>query len=71
MVYGPNQDLNRIIPITIINAIKNRKFDCSSGNQLRDFIYVDDVIKAIIKALKNKNMSGEIINIGSGKNLRL
>ena len=67
LVYGPNQDLNRIIPITIINAIKNRKFDCSSGNQLRDFIYVDDVIKAIIKALKNKNTSGEIINIGSGK----
>ena len=67
LVYGPNQDLNRIVPITINNAIKNKKFDCSPGHQLRDFIYVDDVIEAIIKILKNKNASGQIINIGSGK----
>ena len=34
---------------------------------MRDFIYVDDVIRAIIKILKNKKTTGEIINIGSGK----
>jgi len=67
LVYGPNQDLNRVIPITIANAINKKKFNCSSGHQLRDFIYVDDVIEAIIKILKNKNVSGEIINIGSGR----
>jgi len=67
LVYGPNQDLNRIVPITINNAIKNRKFNCSSGVQLRDFVYVDDVISAIVKTLKSKETKGEIINIGSGK----
>ncbi len=67
LVYGPNQALNRIIPITISNAIKDNKFDCSTGHQLRDFIYVDDVVSAIIKILKNNNTSGEIINVGSGK----
>jgi len=67
LVYGPNQDTNRIIPITIKNAIENNKFDCSSGRQLRDFIYVEDVINAIIKILKSKTVKGEIINIGSGK----
>ena len=67
LVYGPNQDVNRIIPITIKNAIENKKFACSSGRQLRDFIYVEDVIRAIIKILKNKNIKGEILNIGSGK----
>ena len=67
LVYGPNQDVNRIIPITIKNAIENKKFACSSGTQLRDFIYVEDVIRAIIKILKNKVIKGEILNIGSGK----
>jgi len=67
LVYGPNQDVNRIIPITIKNAIENKKFACSSGRQLRDFIYVEDVIRAIIKILKNKVIKGEILNIGSGK----
>ena len=67
LVYGPKQDLNRLIPITIMNAIHNKKFKCSSGNQLRDFIYIDDLINAILKILKSYNVAGEIINIGSGK----
>ena len=67
LVYGPYQDNNRVIPITILNAIKNMNFDCSDGNQYRDFTYIDDVIEAIIKILKNKKTNGQIINIGSGK----
>ena len=67
LVYGPYQDINRVIPITISNALKDKKFNCSNGLQLRDFIYIDDVINAIIKTLKNSKSSGEIINIGSGK----
>ena len=67
LVYGPYQDANRVIPVTIINSLKNREFDCSNGLQLRDFTYIDDVINAIIKTLKNSKSSGEIINIGSGR----
>ena len=67
LVYGPYQDTNRLIPITIMNAINNNKFSCSKGNQLRDFLYVDDLVNLIIKVLKSKNLNGEIINVGSGK----
>ena len=67
LVYGPYQDNNRVIPITIHNALGGKRFNCSNGSQLRDFTYIDDVIKAIIKTLKNSESSGEIINIGSGK----
>ena len=67
LVYGPNQDINRVIPITISNAMRDKEFDCSDGTQLRDFLYIDDAITAIIKILKNKEIAGEIINIGSGK----
>ena len=65
--YGPRQDLNRFIPIIISGCIKNKQFPCSKGNQLRDFLYVDDVVNAILKSLTNKNARGQIINIGSGK----
>jgi len=67
LVYGPKQDINRFLPIIIKGCIKNNKFPCSDGKQLRDFIYVDDAIEAIIKSLTNKNARGQIINIGSGK----
>jgi len=65
--YGPKQDLNRFIPIIISGCIKNKKFPCSKGNQLRDFLHIDDVVDAILKSLTNKNAKGQIINIGSGK----
>ena len=65
--YGARQDLNRFIPIIISACIKNQKFPCSRGNQLRDFVHVEDVVEAIMKALVNRNAKGQIINIGSGK----
>ena len=65
--YGPRQDLNRFIPIVISGCTKNKKFPCSKGNQLRDFLHIDDVVDAILKSLTNKNARGQIINIGSGE----
>jgi nucleoside-diphosphate-sugar epimerase len=69
--YGPRQDINRFLPIIIEGCIRNKKFPCSKGNQLRDFIHVEDVANAIIKSLTNKNARGQIINIGSGKPKRI
>ena len=71
LIYGPYQDENRVVPITILNAIKDNEFNCSDGKQLRDLLHVDDAVRAIIKSLKNKKVSGEIINIGSGKPLKI
>ena len=67
LAYGPKQDINRFLPIVIKGCIKNEKFPCSKGNQLRDFIYVNDVVDVIIKSLTNKDIKGQIINVGSGK----
>ena len=47
--------------------MNNKKFSVSEGNQIRDFCYVGDVVKAIFLALKSRNSDGEIINIGYGK----
>ena len=66
-VYGPNQDFNRFIPIIINGCLKNNKFPCSEGKQLRDFTYVSDVVEAIIKALITKKSNGKIFNIGRGQ----
>ena len=67
LAYGPRQDVNRFIPITIESCIKNKKFNCSEGNQFRDFVHVYDVVDAILKSLTNKNARGQIINVGSGR----
>ena len=71
LAYGPRQDVNRFLPIIIKGCIENKKFPCSNGEQLRDFVHVDDAVEAIIKSLTNKNARGQIINIGSGKPERI
>ena len=70
-VFGPNQDINRFIPIVIEACKKGKIFPCSNGTQKRDFTYIQDVVDAIILTLNNKKSSGEIINIGSGKTIKL
>ena len=71
LVYGPNQDINRVIPITIKNALLNKEFFCSEGIQLRDFTYIEDVINAILKTLNDNKSNGQIINIGNSKPVKI
>ena len=71
LAYGPNQDTNRLIPAIIKNCIKNKKFPCSNGKQIRDFVYIDDVVDAIIYSLNNKKVLGQIYNLGSGKPVKV
>ena len=66
-VFGPFQDFNRFIPIVINASLKKNYFPCSNGKQYRDFLYIDDFIKAIVKSLKYKVKKYEIFNIGYGK----
>ena len=70
-VYGPKQDNNRIIPFIINSCLENKKFPCSDGNQFRDFLYVDDFVTALYKAIDNKNCYGKIFNIGYGKPIKI
>ena len=69
--YGPYQDINRLIPIVINACKKNKIFNCSDGNQFRDFVYIDDIINAIIKCLQNKTAVGKIYNLGSGQPIKI
>ena len=65
-LFGPKQNTNRFIPILITACLHKKEFVTSSGNQSRDFLYIDDGIEAIVKSIKSKNSKGKIFNIGSG-----
>tara|TARA_B110001450_G_scaffold239181_1_gene246853 strand:+ start:578 stop:1492 length:915 start_codon:yes stop_codon:yes gene_type:complete len=71
LVYGSHQDNNRLIPHTLNQCLNDNTFMCSAGKQYRDFLFVDDLIKAIFKCLNTKSSIGEIINIGTGKPLKV
>lgn len=65
--YGYFEDANRLIPSVILSCLKGKKLKLSSPYSVRDFIFIDDVLDAYVKAFENrKNASGGVFNIGSG-----
>ena len=47
--------------------MNEKRFPTSLGEQIRDFCYVEDVVRAIYLVLENDLVNGEILNIASGK----
>lgn len=70
-IYGPAQEENRLIPFVISQSLNDRRFPCSSGNQIRDFLYVSDFVNCIDMLIKKKIQGGQIFNIGFGKGIKV
>ena len=70
-VYGPEQKQDRLIPMVINSCLDDLRFNCSSGIQEKDFLYITDAINAISKCFNNNKIIGKIINIGSGQKISI
>ena len=74
--YGPRQNaegpLAGIIPETA-KRLKNggKPLIHGDGEQTRDFIYVKDTVRGLIMAYENENSRGQIMNLGSGKDISM
>lgn len=67
--YGPNQFPEKLIPLTICNAINDKRIPVyGDGMQIRDWLYVMDNCEAIDQVF-HKGIVGEIYNIGSRREL--
>lgn len=73
-VYGPNQRFDaygNVIPIFVFRMLRNESLQIyGDGEQTRDFVHVDDVIQANIKAADSIGISGAF-NIASGKRVTI
>ena len=67
LVYGPGQSKERLIPFLIEQSLQNRHFDTSKGEQLRDFLFIDDFCEGLISLFDQENAYGKIFNIASGE----
>ena len=72
-VYGPYQNTitnkNKLIPKTIRKCLDYEQPEIyGDGFQMRDFVYVKDVVRAFLRAgtTDNEDCFGECFNVGSG-----
>lgn len=64
--FGYFEGKNRLIPDVALCALEGREIKVSSPTHVRDFIFIEDVVRAYIHAAKIQHNPGEIYNIGSG-----
>jgi nucleoside-diphosphate-sugar epimerase len=64
-VYGPGDNPTRLVPAVIDALLEGRVVETSHGNQMRDYLHVDDVAAGIVAALESSH-SGPI-DICSGE----
>ncbi|MDW8065114.1 MAG: NAD-dependent epimerase/dehydratase family protein [Anaerolineae bacterium] len=74
--YGPGQPLPTAhAPVTsrfLKQAIEGGTLVIfGDGTQTRDFVYVDDVVEAMVTAGKRTDLNGEILNVGSGQEVSI
>ena len=62
--YGPYQYPEKLIPLTILNAIRGEPLPIyGAGDQIRDWLFVEDHVAALFKVLIDGSI-GETYNIG-------
>src|ERR1022692_3846004 len=67
--YGPYQFPEKLIPLMISNAIEDKPLPVyGDGQQIRDWLYVEDHCRAIQSVLEKGN-PGEVYNIGGNCSL--
>ena len=71
LTYGPEQGLNRFIPQVITDALNGLDIRTSPGEQVRDFCYIDDIVDGLIAIMQSDNVSGHILNLGSGQPVKV
>lgn len=74
--YGPGQPLPPthapVIPLFMQQIIgRGSVIIFGDGRQTRDFVYIDDVVDALITAATASNVDQEVINVGSGQETSL
>jgi dTDP-glucose 4,6-dehydratase len=67
--YGTHQLPEKLIPLMILNALEGKPLPVyGDGQQIRDWLYVDDHARALVAALR-RGRPGEIYGIASGNEL--
>ncbi len=68
MVYGPAQrDLRKLMPYVVLSLLKGDAPKLTSGQRPVDWVYVDDVVDALLASALARNVEGKTIDVGSGK----
>ncbi len=66
-VYGPWESPRKLVPTTITCILDRRPLMLTAPGYRHDFVFVEDVVEACLLCVSSDTSTGDIINIGSGR----
>jgi nucleoside-diphosphate-sugar epimerase len=70
-VYGPGEASHRLLPSLVSGLAANHRIALSEGRQVRDFVYVGDVVEAFFAAAdhvkRRAGMPSQVWNVATGE----
>lgn len=66
MTYGPGQKSYKLIPSIIDALLRGQAVELGSGQRLVDWVYIDDVVDAFVRAGAGEPLPGTV-DLGSGE----
>jgi len=71
-MYGPGDDTQKLLPAALEAARERRQFDTTGGEQVREWLHVDDAVEALLGAAAAPPRAGcETVNVGTGEGVAL
>jgi len=71
LTYGPFQKPDRLIPQVILHCMNGEDIPLTPGEQTREFNYVSDIAEGFLKAALAPGVTGKVINLGCGQEVRV
>ena len=68
--YGPADDDRHMVPSLVRALLRRERYPLTVGEQVWDFLYIEDVVAAFVKSLESPAAEG-VFNLASGAPVRL
>ncbi|APC41623.1 NAD-dependent epimerase/dehydratase family protein [Clostridium estertheticum] len=70
-IYGGIENKNRFIPYIVDCSLSNKEVNLTSCKQVRDYVFINDIVNSYICSYNNLNRKNEIINISTNNEVTL
>ncbi len=67
-IYGPGENSAKLVPYTILQTLHGEPVRLTLGSQVRDYVFIEDVVEALRLGLTAPAAVGQIYNLGAGPN---
>jgi len=67
--FGPRQTARAVIPTIITQALTRDLIELGATTPTRDFLFVEDTVKGMMRCGEQLGIDGEVVNLGTGREI--